>query len=160
MVLYGMDQQQLATLIHRYLDGTATDGEIRQLMQWYDAAEITGVDWPDVNDNRALLRDRLLKRLQHDIKAQRTKVFYLPKFTAAASLLIAAGLAITSYFMIAIQPVTYITLNNPAGKVHVVHLPDSSKVWLNAGTTLQYDEAFTTHRQLLLEGEAYFEVTK
>lgn len=37
-------------------------------------------------------------------------------------------------------------------------LPDGTEVWLNTGTSLQFD--FSKNRQLILEGEAYFEVAE
>jgi len=40
-----------------------------------------------------------------------------------------------------------------------VLLPDSTVVWLNAGSRLEYPKDFTDHRFVCLEGEAYFVVT-
>lgn len=40
-------------------------------------------------------------------------------------------------------------------------LPDSSQVWLNSNSRLKYSTAFNqTNREVVLEGEAYFEVAK
>lgn len=39
-------------------------------------------------------------------------------------------------------------------------LPDSSVVWLNAGSTLEYDTDFRHHRTVALNGEALFDVAK
>lgn len=42
-----------------------------------------------------------------------------------------------------------------------VVLPDGSKVWLNSGSHLTYNKNFgTDHREVLLSGEAYFDVVK
>ena len=38
-------------------------------------------------------------------------------------------------------------------------LPDSTVVWLNVGSRIEYPENFTDHRLVCLEGEAYFDVT-
>jgi transmembrane sensor len=53
------------------------------------------------------------------------------------------------------------TLSTPrAGQYHVV-LPDGSKVWLNAATSLTFPVAFVSNtRTVKLSGEAYFEVAK
>lgn len=47
------------------------------------------------------------------------------------------------------------------GIVKEVILPDGTKVWLNNSTTLKYPHEFSEkERNVYLEGEAYFEVTK
>lgn len=58
--------------------------------------------------------------------------------------------------------VTYNTLNNPRGsRVVTLTLPDGTRVWVNAGTSLTYPTAFTANeRKVALTGEAYFEVKK
>ena len=48
----------------------------------------------------------------------------------------------------------------PAGGEYQVILGDGTKVWLNAGSSLQYDVPFGKTRQVELIGEAYFEVVK
>ena len=53
------------------------------------------------------------------------------------------------------------TLSTPVGGQFQVTLPDGSKVWLNAETTLKYPSRFTTgERKVEIHGEAYFEVAK
>lgn len=53
------------------------------------------------------------------------------------------------------------TLVNPKGsKVLALVLDDGTNVWLNAASSIRFPETFQgTTRQVLLEGEAYFEVT-
>jgi transmembrane sensor len=49
---------------------------------------------------------------------------------------------------------------NP-GVVSRFELPDGTKVWLNAGSTLNYPQKFRAeNRQVELTGQGYFEVTK
>lgn len=54
---------------------------------------------------------------------------------------------------------TQFTAYAPLGEKALLTLPDSSRVWLNSGSTLTY---FSKSRQRVahLEGEAFFEVTK
>lgn len=48
-----------------------------------------------------------------------------------------------------------------AGQVREVVLPDGTKVWLNESSQLKYSRAFSgKERNVVLEGEAYFEVTR
>lgn len=53
------------------------------------------------------------------------------------------------------------TLTIPRGSQYQVVLPDGSKVWLNAASSLSYPVAFTgADRSVALIGEAYFEIAK
>ena len=55
--------------------------------------------------------------------------------------------------------IAYNEVTAPYGMVSSLTLPDSSKVWLNAGSTLKYPTAFTSNvREVEMSGEAYFEV--
>lgn len=55
----------------------------------------------------------------------------------------------------------YNKISTPKGGQYQVILPDGSKVWLNAGSSLRFPTAFTgKERQVELTGEAYFEVAK
>jgi transmembrane sensor len=59
------------------------------------------------------------------------------------------------------QTITYNTLTTPKGGEYQVVLPDGTKVWLNAASSLSYPTAFTgNERHVKLTGEAYFEVAK
>ncbi|NIG55867.1 FecR family protein [Chitinophaga sp. Cy-1792] len=55
--------------------------------------------------------------------------------------------------------VVYNTMTTPNGRVYTLMLPDGSRVWLNAASSLRFPTAFTDgHREVTLSGEAYFEV--
>src|SRR5690606_8619285 len=53
------------------------------------------------------------------------------------------------------------SLTTPKGGTYQVTLPDGTKVWLNAGSTLTYPNRFTgDKREVFLEGEGFFEVAQ
>ncbi|WP_316822256.1 FecR family protein [Pedobacter gandavensis] len=52
------------------------------------------------------------------------------------------------------------TITTPRGGQYQVNLPDGSRVWLNAASSLKYPAAFSLNeRKVELNGEAYFEVS-
>lgn len=57
--------------------------------------------------------------------------------------------------------VTYNLLSTPKGGQYQLVLPDGSRVWLNAASSIRYPVAFTgNERRVELTGEAYFEIEK
>ncbi|MBO9561136.1 MAG: FecR domain-containing protein [Niastella sp.] len=53
------------------------------------------------------------------------------------------------------------TMYTPKGRQFNVTLPDGTRVWLNAASSITFPTAFTgNERRIQLTGEAYFEVTK
>jgi ferric-dicitrate binding protein FerR (iron transport regulator) len=58
-------------------------------------------------------------------------------------------------------PIAYNTLSTPKGGQYNIELPDGSKVWLNAASSITYPTAFDSkERKVQVTGEAYFEVAK
>jgi transmembrane sensor len=58
-------------------------------------------------------------------------------------------------------PIIYNIVSTPKGGQYQLTLPDGSKVWLNAASSLKFPTAFTANnRDVELSGEAYFEVEK
>lgn len=58
-------------------------------------------------------------------------------------------------------PLDELTITIPSGKSYQLTLPDGTEVWMYAGTKLTYPTRFIGgERNVYLEGEAYFKVTK
>jgi len=56
---------------------------------------------------------------------------------------------------------TYNTVTTPRGRQFTLVLPDGSRVWLNAASSIRFPTSFTgKQRSVELSGEAYFEIAK
>lgn len=56
------------------------------------------------------------------------------------------------------QSMAWTEITSIPGVISKVILPDSSVVWLNSKTSIKYPTEFVKNRQVLLDGEGYFEV--
>jgi len=71
------------------------------------------------------------------------------------------GLQATGHGLRATSEVFYNSITTPRGGQYQVVLPDGTKVWLNASSSLRFPTAFNgDRREVDLAGEAYFEVAK
>jgi len=58
-----------------------------------------------------------------------------------------------------VAAIGYNVITTPRGGQYQVQLPDGTKVWLNAGSSVRFPTAFTGgRREVEMKGEAYFEV--
>jgi len=176
-----MDTQPIDELIEKYAAGTASPEELQQLLDWYRSADIGIVEWPAQSpDEKEKLQQRMLQRLEQgmkerpyvmqgvaatpDVPERPATVIPLPRFRnnpwlrAAACLVLVAG-SWAIWRTVIHHPLTYISIYNPSGKIQRVTLPDSSKVLLNAESSIRYTAAFTGQREVFLDGEAYFDVS-
>jgi transmembrane sensor len=59
------------------------------------------------------------------------------------------------------KKIQYNTMSTPKGRQYQLLLPDGTKVWLNAASSIKYPTVFSgKERNVQISGEAYFEVAK
>ncbi len=59
------------------------------------------------------------------------------------------------------EKVTFNTISTPRGGKYEVVLPDGSKVWMNAGSSLRFPTSFVGNKRVVeMTGEAYFEIAQ
>lgn len=167
---------ELKKIWKAYLKGNASKEEKKRLL---DALENKGLEndmiawmrenWEHSsleiaqfsNDDRTIYEN--LKRqitAQEDVKNVRP-LFHKKWLQYAAAACVAGLLALAVWWSMdkGVGQPQWTKLEVQAGEPAAEFvLPDGSKIWLNAATTLQFD--FSKNRQLILEGEAYFEVAK
>ncbi len=118
-------------------------------------------NWNQLSSN--ILLQQVTKRENATIK----KTFFLHHFKLiAAAACIIFSLSLGSYFFYTNQDTVEKDLNIPpqnevatkAGSRTNIVLPDGTKVWLNAGSVINYKKDFLSNRQVTLTGEAFFDV--
>lgn len=80
---------------------------------------------------------------------------------AADRLVYGDGSSVTSEFKAGSRQAVKLTATTVKGQTYIFTLPDGTKVWLNADSKISFAQQFVKgKREVFLEGEAYFEVTK
>lgn len=146
-------------LLTRYFQGKSTDKEQNTIREW---AESSHENW------RMFVRERALYDagiLLGDIPG--TSREHIHKLLRPLSLVAAAAMIIFCIFITRDnyslrqkgQQLQRIAV--PSGNRTNVTLPDGTNVWLSSKTSLSYPSSFTgPNREVLLDGEGYFEVVK
>lgn len=144
-------------LIEKWLNDSLTPDERQQLA---DSGELATLERLD----RAIKAFKapeytVQQELERALSSDRTKVVSLYRHVwKVAAVFVLAVAAVVLYFF---QGPAQTVLLADAKSETPYYLPDSSKVWLNAGAKLTYDsESWKVRRKVQLHGEAYFEVAK
>lgn len=161
-----MNEQQQATLIEKYLEGTATADEREIVAQWYAAFDKNEGTFYDGDYDKVALSARrnfadIRRKLALEVTVQpvlTVKHFAWRRIAAGIALLLSAATG-AYYFMQAPKNAALTVVHNAGGKIQQLVLPDSSVVWLNSRSEIQYKTTFSaTTREVFLSGEAFFDV--
>ena len=97
-----------------------------------------------------------MRHTQYDFR--RHYRIQLLRIAAVVTLLLSVAFG-CFYFMLGDRIVPLYSLTVPAGNSNTLLLPDGTKVWLNAESTIKYPSSFLgLQRNIEIEGEAYLEV--
>jgi ferric-dicitrate binding protein FerR (iron transport regulator) len=172
-------------IIKKFLEGNCSDEEFAYLLYWYESFD----ESPDLQldeEEKELLRQKILSCLQQ--KIPELKADHQKKVTGAGRIVqfpvsgwLKYAVAIVVVGILTWMGVRYdktvrehdhmhvgewhtdnlITVNNQSNRMHLVVLPDSSKVWLSPHSKMEYPERFIGEERLVnIEGEAFFEIYK
>ena len=158
-------------IIASYLNGNASKEEIQRLEKWVLESDKNHTYFKqmknlwEVTQELPISTENSLKKVLKSINTQSNGVILWHFWQKIAAVLIVPlliatiiqGFGIKSRF--SDNKPTYHTAFSTAGTYSILELPDGSKVWLNAGSSLRYPDRFDrTSRIVNLVGEAYFEV--
>lgn len=158
-----MDPKAIKDLLDKYLQGSCSAAETKQLEEWLNEIDSRDNEWTQM---RPVKQKRYLKALYREIAVLtvgHSNNYHVVKL-AAACLATLAVLSVVLYSQFPtvrdmFRPVHYLTVSTGVGETSSFVLPDSSRVWLNARARLRYPDKFRGQlREVFLEGEAFFNV--
>jgi len=160
-----MDSDEKSRLLARYTEGAGSPEEREMVERWFDALQLPDGEWEQISPDA---QQALLKRLYYDIRNvihQDNMVVSIHKRikwwrpVAAAAAMLAFITAAWLLWPVKSPVQALATLKAPSGHLRFLRLPDSSSVWVNAGSQLKYPDRFRDKtREVYLSGEAYFDV--
>jgi transmembrane sensor len=171
-----LEQQELYLLITRHFNGQTEAWEEDFLAEWLESAEenkqtydilkdVWQASHPQHND---VLVSAALQDVKQRIHSRRQPILiammkqYRTQIAAAA---VVTGIVISSMFYLRHQAkphtVAYVERTGLPGQVLKLTMPDSTVVHLAPRSMIRYAQSFgKTDRNVILEGEAFFDVSK
>lgn len=131
----------------------AHDGSIEKKMRQH---------WDAVNDESCdpAMGERIWRNMEKSrrMEMQRRHFSFRHYLVAASVILFVVGGSL--WLLKQTRNVTPEYINFMADKSLMYMLPDSSKIWMQNGSAIRYAKEFESHREVWLEGEGLFDVTK
>lgn len=158
-------------LIDKYLEGNATEKEIKLLEGFFESHIPIKKEWDENLGDKAEIGSRIFQAVQSELAEE--KQVRSPwwdnrsVFKYAAVLLVASFSALfllrlgTQPHVSETLPKEWVAKSTELGVKKTVRLPDGTIVKINGASTLRYVAGFDADiREVELEGEAFFDVAK
>jgi transmembrane sensor len=164
-----MSQQDMKTLLDRYLNGEASPQEKERVEQWLANTNNPGAEWHQMAaQDRMLWLSSVYNGIRQNIDANGAKVIPIKRSKTLWLSIGAAAAALIIFFSVYLMQSTnnsepdaiaQTTLKTATHQKQQLTLADGSRVWVNAGSALTYPEKFEGEtREVYLSGEAYFDI--
>lgn len=152
-------------ILYKFFEGAASLEEEKEVKRWMETS---------ADNQRVFLKERKLfdsmlllgdenriksgkKRFSINLSSLRTEVVKI----AAVVAITLGGSFIYFQSLQEKEGMVMQTISVPAGQRINITLPDGTNVWLNARTSLKYPTKFSKkNREVILDGEAYFDVAR
>lgn len=175
-----MEKEHIYTLISKYFNDECTQDEISSILDWCNESEENKKEFIQLKKlwvisdrkNDKYISSSIVKVWNNILATilwqKKTKTYtkrtltYYTTISAAAAIVLMFGLNI---FMNGDSwnnnDTEYTSFYMPRGEKGQLFLPDGTKVWLNSGSKITFGSDFNSkNRTVVLEGEAFFDVTK
>lgn len=160
-----MTKAEFLAILEKNLDGTATEAEQRLLDEFYrHHLAQSRREWTFTEKERIRVEvfESLNRAIDEDV-LQHGRAHHGRIWRVAASIAVVLAVGAGLYFArFAAKEIPYLTVKTQRGEQKTVTLPDGSRIWLNAESSVTYPEQFTAleTRNIQLTGEAFFDVAR
>ncbi|HBY51969.1 MAG TPA: hypothetical protein DEH15_05860 [Marinilabiliales bacterium] len=166
----------MKAIIKKYLSGESTSVDQRALLEWlreghYSEFQSVKEEWkneiigqdhtPELKQGWINIQSTIQEKTQAELH-QIKRTLRIFKYAAFFALLISVpGIVFMMQSKSKAQQLIYTTVAADFGQVSKVFLPDSTVVYINSGSTIRYNNQFSTsNRDIELVGEAFFKARK
>ena len=157
-----MTEKKIKGLMEKYLNGTITKKE-ESLLERFDGRLLSKNHKDVFKDERH--RKQIERLLSQNISRPRKRIS-LPKWARVAASI--ASMAVVAYSVHVytkveekVEPIVEMTKTTEWGQKLNLTLADGTQIRLNSGSTITYPDRFEGDvREVVLEGEAFFDVAK
>jgi len=165
-----MDKNNISGIIKRFLSGRYPERTEERVQKWIikdknakEKEQASLEYWNELKVKADAETSSALKRVNKRIKYSKSgrKISLFPQIYRVAAILIPLFIIAGGYLYYNSTQKELIEVSVAYGDTKHIFLPDSSEIWLNAGTSIKYPKAFKgNERHVRLDGEAYFSVKK
>lgn len=170
------EHDQIDLIIANYLSGEASETEKEELFRWMEESPAnkrffeenqriwekshTYFSASEIDSDRKKIKNQIIHQLSKPGKRVGLSVWI---YRVAAILALPVMLGIGWYLGSGRSgsETAMCEVTTPKGQISKCVLADGTQIWLNAGTTIKYDPSLKGNfREVKLDGEAYFKVSK
>lgn len=147
-----MKKEEFIKITEKFAKGTASKKEENIVSTFFDSLQDKEVNTEITNEAR---KQKMFNAIKAKTVKQSKKTTFV-KIAAAIILFISLG----TFVIHTITKETIVTYATVKGERKNITLPDGSSIFLNSKSSISYAKEFTNNRNVTLNGEAFFKVTK
>lgn len=169
-------KRSIKSKIIAYLDGNLEEKELEELFVWITKSEENKTYYQQIKDiwvasignvNEIVDTENEWQRFLFNISKTEKRLNFkkgrIFNYWQAVAAVLILGLIVSNILLLNNnnKDLFYVSASSPNGSISEICLPDSTLVYINAGSEVKFNaNEFQSNRELFLEGEAYFQVTK